>query len=103
MTTTNDNSKGSSNDALNNRDKYSSLLMEAMGDKTQMIKDLKELLNENVIEDIMFYHIIHDLKENKNDFLAMDGPLCKKIFLLALRICITYHRNIQFKRPTLKM
>ena len=46
--------------------------------KTQMIKDLKELLNENFIKDIAFYHIIYDLKEKENGFLAMDGPLCKK-------------------------
>ena len=76
MSTTNDNSNGSSNDALNNSKRYSSFLMEAMNDKKQMSKDLKELLNEKFIKNIAFYHIIHDLKEKENDFLAMDGPLC---------------------------
>ena len=75
MSTTRDNSNGS-NDAKNNRERYSSLLMSATNDKIQMTKDLKKLLNENFIKYIAFYHMIHDLKENKNDFLAMDGPLC---------------------------
>ena len=54
--------------------------MSAMNDNIQMSKDSKEILNEKFIEDIVFYHIIHDLKENTNDFLAMDEPFCKKMF-----------------------
>ena len=50
-----------------------------------MSKDLKELLNEKVITNIAFYHIICDLKEKENDFLAMDGPLCKKIVSISIK------------------
>ena len=38
--------------------------------------DVKTLLNENFIKYIAFYHILHDLKEPKNDLLASDGPWC---------------------------
>ena len=53
----------------------SSLLMEVMNNKNQMIIDVKTLLNEKSIKYIVFYHIIHDLEDPKNDLLASDGPL----------------------------
>ena len=62
MSTTRENSNGS-NDAQNNRERYSLLLVSATNDKIQISKDLKELLSEKFIKDIVFYHIIHDLKE----------------------------------------
>ena len=55
-----------------------SLLMEVMSNKNQMSTDVKTLLNENFIKNIAFYHIIHDLKESKNDLLASDGRLWRK-------------------------
>ena len=44
-----------------------------------MIIDVKKLLN---IKDIAFYHIIHDLREPKNDFLATDGTLCREVVMM---------------------
>ena len=60
----------------------SSLLMEVMSNKNQMSIDVKTLLNDNVIKYIVFYHIIHDLKEPKNDLLASDEPLCRKFVMM---------------------
>ena len=90
MSTTNDISNGSSNDASNDRERHSSYLTEAMNDKKQMSKDLKELLTEKFIKNVAFYHIIHDLKERENDFLETDGPLCKKF----VSICINNMDNL---------
>ena len=44
--------------------------------------DVKTFLNENFIKDIVFYHIIYDLKEDNNDLLASNGPLCYKFVMI---------------------
>ena len=103
MSTTNDISNGSSNDASNDRERHSSYLTEAMNDKKQMSKDLKELLTEKFIKNVAFYHIIHDLKERENDFLETDGPLCKKFVSICINNMDNLPRIIGFKGPILKM
>ena len=78
-----DNNNNANNDLnQNTTNETTSLLAVALNDNKLMSNDLKELLNKKFIKEIAFYHIIHDLKEDKNYLLSSDGPLCKKFVSL---------------------
>ena len=77
------NNINNDNSGRKNMTRYNGLLlMEVMNNKNQMSIDVKNLLNKKIIKNIAFNHIMHGLKEPKNDLLASDGPLCYKFVMI---------------------